>query len=282
MNDLTNDDVELNDDDQTELEAESQEEVEDDGAQTEEAEEIEIVLAGEEGSQPENQNNLGIRKRVNKLNAKVNAAEGVADEANSALETERQKNKLLQLALDQQNSTPAQPTGPPDPFDYDDGAKDAKYIEALDNHNQRFFEAQMERHTKAQPDPNAGKALEARQTSHYEAADKLGVTDYDEVEDRAIAILGRETVNKLIADLPNSPSVMYYLGINTDKTEQIAEMLRTSPVKGVLELGRLSAGITAQPKSKRKPAPDPDAELQGSSVARTNNGTRGPAGATFT
>ena len=39
------------------------------GAETDD-EVTEIVLEGEDGSQPVDQNNLGIRKRINKLNAK--------------------------------------------------------------------------------------------------------------------------------------------------------------------------------------------------------------------
>lgn len=281
MSDLQND-VELSGEDQAELETENQDEVEGEEGQQEEAPEIEIVLAGDEGSQPEAQSNLGIRKRVSKLNAKVNAAEGVADEANTALETMRQRNELLQLALDQKNAAPATPSGPPDPFDFDDGAKDAKYVDALHEYNRGFFKSEMARHTEAQPKPVDTRAIEARQTAHYEAADKLGMKDYAETEDKTIAILGRDTAVQMIGALDNSPEVMYYLGKNPAKAETIAELLNSNPVKGVLELGRLSAGLTAQPKAKRNAAPDPDAELEGSSVARNSKSTRGPAGATFT
>jgi hypothetical protein len=284
VSDLIKDEIELDDEDQIELEAEDQNEVEGDEEQSEDGDEIEIVLAGDVGSQPEVQNNLGIRKRVNKLNAKVNAAEGVADEANSALETERQKNKLLQLALDQRNQTPEQPSGPPDPFDYDDGGKDDKYIDALKAYNQRSFDDHMARHSSAQPDPEIRRDLEDRQTAHYEAADKLGIPDYAESEDRAISILGRDTVNQIIGALDNSPEILDHLGKNIAKANRIAGLLKTDPVKGVLELGQLSKSdaLTAQPKLQRKAAPDPDTELQGSSVARNTNGTRGPEGATFT
>ena len=152
VNDLK-DDVEVTDDDQTELETEGQEVAEGEEGQEEEAPEIEIVLAGDEGSQPENQSNLGIRKRVNKLNAKVSAAVEGESQANAELETMRQKNELLQLALEQQNAAPAKPSGPPDPFDFDDGAKDAKYVDALKQYNRDFFQAEMA------ADPRLGNPL---------------------------------------------------------------------------------------------------------------------------
>ncbi len=271
------------DENQTDVEQEDQDGAPD-GSESEDGQEpdgqeVEIVLKGDSGSQPDPKHS-GIRKRINKLNAKVNAAQEGEGQATAELETERQKNKLLQLALDQQNEPPA---GPPDPNDFDDGAKDTKYVEALEAHNLRFFDAQMERHTAAQPAPVDNRALERRQTQHYEAADKLGIKDYADVEDVAIGILGKQTVNQLIKDLDNSPAILYYLGKNPEKAESIAEMLSgPNAVKGVLELGALSAGLVAQPKVKRNAAPDPDDDLVGSSVSRTGRKQRGPAGATFT
>ncbi len=211
----------------------------------------------------------------------MNAAEGVADEANTALETMRQRNELLQLALDQKNATPATPSGPPDPFDYDDGAKDAKYVEALHEYNRGFFKSEMARHTEAQPKPVDTRARDARQTAHYEAADKLGVKDYAETEDKTIAILGRDTVVEIIGALDKSPEYMYYLGKNPDKAEYFADLLKRHPVKGILEIGDFARDLQKLRKSKRNAAPDPDDELEGSSVSRNSKSTRGPAGATF-
>lgn len=281
MNDLT-DEIENEAEDQLELDSDNQEEVDGEGGEQAEAEEVEIVLEGDEGSQPESQSNLGIRKRVNKLNAKVSAAEGAAEDATTALELERQKNKLLQLALEQQNGgAPAKASGPPDPFDFDDGAKDAKYVDALQEYNRAFIQAEMQAAQEAQPKPVDNRAVEARQVAHYEAAEKLGVKDYAEAEDKTIEILGQDTAVQMIGSLDNSPQVMYYLGKNPGKAEQLKELLAQNPVKGVLELGRLSAGLTTRPKAKRNAAPDPDSELEGSSVTRNTKGKRGPAGATF-
>lgn len=249
------------------------------GDQEPDGQEVEIVLKGDEGSQPA-QSNLGIRNRVRKLNAKVSAAQAGESQASSELATEREKNKLLQLALNQQK---ASPKGPPDPNDFDDGAKDAKYVEALEAHNREFFQSEMEKHTAAQSTPAANdSALERRQTEHYQAADKLGIPDYEVVEEKAIDILGKQTVNHLIKSLDNSPKLLYFLGKNPGKAEEIAEMLTGGDtVKAILEIGALSAGLIAQPKAKRKAAPDPDDDLEGASVSRTGNPTRGPAGATY-
>lgn len=246
-------------------------------------EEVEIVLAGDEGSQPA-QSNLGIRNRVRKLNAKVSAARQSESQVIAENETLKQQNELLKMAQEQQQLN-AQPKGPPDPSDFDDGAKDAKYVEALEAHNREFFRSEMDKHTAAQPVQQTAndRALERRQTQHYEAADKLGLPDYEEVEAATIGIFGNDTVNHLIKAVDNSPALLYYLGKNQTKAEEIADMLKgPDAVKGILELGALSKGLVAQPKAKRKQAADPDNELEGSSVSRNSRGERGPSGATFT
>lgn len=273
------------DENQTNVELEDQDGAPDgsegEDGQEPDGQEVEIVLTGNEGSQPA-QSDLGIRKRINKLNAKVSAAQTSESQVAAENETLRQQNELLRMAQEQQQ---AKPKGPPDPNDFDDGAKDAKYVEALESHNREFFRAEMEKHTAAQPtQPTAvDRALERRQTQHYEAADKLGIPDYAEVEDKTVGILGKDTVNHLIKAVDNSPSLLYYLGKNPAKAEEIADMLKgPDAIKGILELGALSKGLVAQPKAKRNLAPDPDDELIGSSPPRSKKGARGPEGATFT
>lgn len=247
--------------------------------------EVEIVLQGADGSQPK-RNPLGFTRRIRKLNATITAAEGEASQATTDLATEREKNKLLQLALDQKQAAPA---APPDPSDFDDGAKDPQYVAALNDFNGRDFDARMQRHTAAQPAPQpvVDRALERKQVEHYQAADKLKVKDYAETEDKAIAILGKTAVNILIesSDADVSVKVLNYLGKNPDRAEEIAAMLNgrgTLPAKGILALGALGATLVAKPKAKRNPAPDPDNELEGASVSRSGKKqTRGPKGAIY-
>ena len=236
--------------------------------------EVEIVLDGDDGSQPAVQNNLGIRKRINKLNTKVNAAQGEATQATADLENERQKNKLLQMALDQRGE--ATVSGPPDPLDYDDGARDDKYATALTDYTNGLVRAEMQRQA---PEPQTNRDLEVKQTQHYEAADKLGVKDYDDVEGQAVTILGKDTVNRLIGATQNSPRILYYLGKNPDKAQAIADLVKTDPIKGVMELGVLDARLKVSTKAKRNQAPNPDDELEGALSPRKT--TRGPKGATY-
>jgi len=256
---------ELSEDDETKTEAELKDaeiEPSDDGtegAEGADAEEAEIVLAGDEGSQPGNEN-LGIRRRVNKLNAKVAAAQDSKTAAEAALDVEKERNRLLQLALDQQgDGTPEIP----DPNDFDDGAADPKYISALQAHITKGVLENVEKSQAAQPAPQRAPDLEAKQVKHYKRADTLKVRDYDDTEDKAITILGQDISNQVIASTEKSPEILYYLGKNPGRAEEIAELIKTDPIKGVLEIGKLEARLTVKPKAPSDPAPDPDAELEG-------------------
>ena len=237
----------------------------------------EIVLDGDEGSHPQDEQR-GIRKRINKLNAKVTEAKAGQEQSSAELEVERERNRLLQLALDQQD----QPVdGPPDPNDFDDGLADAGYIKAIRDHIAKEIRAEMLQTTQeTQVKQETDTALQSRQVEHYKRADTLKVKDYDDTEDKAIAILGQDVTNQLIGASDKSPEVLYYLGKNEKVAKELADLLKSNPVKGVLRIGALEAKLIARPKSKRNVAPDPDTELSGGTAGRKKT-TAGPAGATY-
>ena len=248
------------------------------GNQETEVEEFEIVNPADDGSQP-NDNAPGFRKRINKLNSKVEAAKEEATNVSSELAMERQKNELLQLALDQQKAKP-EAVMPPNPLDFDDGAGDPKYVAALHGYNQQFIQDALAKHTAAQQPapPTRDVELEKSQTAHYERAAKLGVPDYDDTEDKAIDILGKDIVNQFIKASSHSHKVLYHLGKNREKAEALGQLIRSDPIKGVLKLGELGADLVVQKKA-RKSAPNPDKELVGARSGASRKGGKGP---TFT
>jgi hypothetical protein len=228
--------------------------------------EVEIVLDGDDGSQPHKQH--GIQKRVNKLNDKVAKAEGKATDATNELALERERNKLLRLALEQK--APVEVPTPPDPVDYDEGVRDPKYVNALNAYNQPMIAAEVQKQTASLTPVQADvvdPALVKKQTKHYERAEELGAKDFDEVEDKAIEILGKEAVNQLIKGSDESHLILYYLGKNPEKAKDIAKLIKEDAVRGVLQLGRLSAQLSVKPRANSEPTPDPDEELQGGSPA---------------
>ncbi len=226
--------------------------------------EVEIVLPEDDGSQPKPKH-LGIRKRINKLNARNDATTERATTAEADVKVLQAKNELLELALTQNKKEP-ETALPPDPNNFDDGASDTKYVAALNAHNMAFFDAEFAKRTNVQQNtPKPVHAdLERKQNAHYEAADKLGVKDYDDTEDKAIAILGKSAANQLIAAIPDSsPRVLYYLGKNESVAQELADLIKSDPVAGVLKLGALGAQLKVQPKRKSGATPNPDDELVG-------------------
>lgn len=239
------------------------------GESNDEGDQVDVVLA-DDGSQPKTKRpNRGFSRRVNKLNRRNDASQLEASHATEALETERQKNRLLQLALDQKSE--AGPATAPDPSKFDDGVSDPRYIQANNDFLLNRAGENAKKHIpKQEPQtPQTDYALERKQTTHYENAEKLGVSDYETVEDKAIEILGNDIVNQLIASNDRSHLILYHLGKNPSKAEDIADLVKTNPIRGVMELGALGEGLkVVRGKAKTEPAPDPDDELEGTSPSK--------------
>lgn len=238
--------------------------------------EAEITLRSDGGSQPEKDNQIGIRRRINKLNAKREAAEAESSETTQKLAVMDERNRMLQLSIDQMKAQ-SEATKPPDPNDFDDGALDPKYISAQNAFNQEVIQAAVKKQTDQivlqQPQPAVSAELLQRQERHYKRAAELGNKDFYEVEEKAIGILGKDIVNHLIENSDRSAELLYYLGINSDTAEELAELVKSHPIKGVLKLGALEADLVVKP-AKRNQAPDPDEELEGSVPPSQNASAR--------
>lgn len=233
-------------------------EAEEGAEESSEDEEHEVVL--ETGDAPrftQAEVNDIVARRVARLNGKSEAKEDKA----SALEEE---NRLLRLALEQRK-----PSGPPSPNDFDDGEFDPAYTKAMEEHAALQREAEVDRKVEEKlraaaeerARAEAAAALESRQREHYGRAARLKVKDYEATEDVAIEALGQQVVNQVIANFDDSHTLLYYLGKNPGRAAQIASLLRTNPIQGVAQIGRLQSQIIVKPKVT--PAPDPEAELEG-------------------
>jgi len=251
--------------------------VEDGAEETPEVLENEIILDGEEGSQPDKQS--GIRSRINKLNAKVDVANGATSDAEKRLAVVEEQNKLLRMAANQRKEAET-PNTPPNPDDFDDGVRDPKYAQAFNAYNQPFIDAAVKQQTshlsQQQQDDSASVNLVKMQTEHYVRAEALSIKDFDDVEDKAIGILGKDITNQLIKNSPESHLILYHLGKNPSKAERFSELVKTDPLKAVLQLGALGAKLSVKPRGKTEPTPDPDEELQGGSpsAAKSNKHQR--------
>jgi len=243
-------------------------------------EEFEVVRESK-GSQPKPAGNLGISKRINKLNAKVETAVQGEEKANAELILANERTRLLQIQLDQQNETQDQPVLPK-PDDFDDGVHDPEYIKQVGVYQNAVIEYQVSQQVKQQVQEATkqtvqtqstaiqSQELKRKQIKHYEQADKLGMKNYAEVEDKAIEILGTKTVNVIIDNFTEDSHILLgYLGLNPGEAQRIAEKLKINPIQGVAELGALRSELKIKPKTKI--TPDPDNPLPGGSPSGAND-----------
>lgn len=247
---------------------------------TEQDQEFEVVLESK-GSQPDEpaktQRISGVSKRINKLNARVDSAQQGEERASNELLLANERNRLLQIQLEQRNETQAQPVMP-NVDDFDGGVHDPEYVKKFQEyqnvHVQKEINRQVQEATKQTVQSGRqtvqSQQLERKQVKHYEQASKMGMKNYAEAEDKAIEILGTKTVNVIIDNFTEDSHILLgYLGVNTDKAQAIADKILTNPILGVAELGALRSKLKVKPKSKI--TPNPDTPLAGGSPSGSND-----------
>lgn len=256
-----------------ELEAEGKTEEEIEAALKSDGEDEVIITR--EGTQPQKftqqQVDDIVHKRIKRLNNKVEDATSTTSQTNAELELEREKNKLLALALEQaKENKQVQEVKRPDPNDFDDGVLDPEYIKQNDAYIDNMVQKQVEQRvakatenvSKQNSQEEQSQALLKKQVKHYERAEEIGAKDYEQTEDVALKALGNEVANHIIDNFDDSHVILYYLGKNPDEAARIAKLIETRPIKGVAEVGRLSAELKIKPKQKDI-TPNPDEEIKG-------------------
>ncbi|QDP61809.1 MAG: putative scaffolding protein [Prokaryotic dsDNA virus sp.] len=267
------------------LEPITSEENEIEEVETEEVETDEIE-SGEEGdeeieeTQPQKtftQQELNeiVQKRLAKLNKKK--GDEPDDDTKSQLELERERNKLLTLAMQQATQGKQQPSdAAPDPDKFDGGEYDPEYkrqyeaylLKKNEGHVQQLLSKERENDQRQRQQEAQTRELEAAQRAHYERALTLEVKDYDKHEDRVIEALGPEAFNVIIQGFDDSHALANYLGTpaNQAKLDKLNDLVKqgtsVSTAKALAELGRISASLAVN--SKSKPAPNPVDPLEGS------------------
>jgi len=252
-----------------ELEADKDKPAEGDEDPKEEDQEFEVVRETGESQTSTAPKQTGFRKRINKLNQKIVNANQERDNATTDKAILEEKNKLLEIALEQARSGKVDPVNPPNPDDYDAGTLDPEFIRKKEawtdaRIDQRISEG-IAKATKStvETQSTSTKAidLQKKQASHYERAEKIGVKDYEATEDKAIEALGLEYTNHVIDHFNDSQNILYYLGKNPKDAEHLRSVLDESLVLGVAEIGRLRSEIRVRPK--KQTTPNPDAPLEG-------------------
>lgn len=113
---------------------------------------------------------------------------------------------------------------------------------------ERRKEQQAEAIRKQQEDEKAVR------TTYRTAAAALKVRDFDEAEDTICATLSETQQNILLAGCDNAALVVYALGKNPAKADELAKI--TNPVKFAVALGKLEKEIKVTNRKPNKPAPE--------------------------
>jgi len=195
-------------------------------------EEVEIIVEGEDEPASKTQRPHGLQKRFNKLTGKINAANTQADKETRRADMLEEENKLLRLRQAQADS----PASRPDEDDFDTRAE---YLTALDGYdNERIAKvaqeqmAQIVQQNQTQTTQvNQNAQLEESLTEHYNRADTLKMSNYEELEDKAIDILGNDLSKVIMSSTEKSHLIMAHLGANPGKAEELVNLVKVNPVR---------------------------------------------------
>ncbi len=260
-----------------------------DEAQDEEEQADETSLE-DQGSQPgKDKQPKGFIRRIQKQKAKL---AGAQDELAKAREESSRKDREIELlkleketnAAEKSQST-NQTKGEPDPDDYDDGIYDKNYLADTRKHltevaketARQEFANLTQQQTQGQKDQEKESGREEALKAHYSKAAKMGVKDYEAVDDKAWDILGHEFVSAVAENFENSHKIIYHLGANPKEAEKLLAMMKSNPIKGVAWVSKLDAKLAG---SRHPEPPEPDEEYRGGRTS--SKGSSFSDGATFT
>jgi hypothetical protein len=168
------------------------------------------------------------------------------------------ENELLRLQNEQLQERLASGQVKPRPKAADFGSTDDFEKAEREWLDERITKGVTETLRKAAPAAPArgagGDDDEAALDAHYERSAKLKAADFDEAENEVIGAIGKDAARHIITTFPNSEAVMYALGKNPKKLEEIAGLLKRAPVKAIVALTKYADSIQLKP---RKKAPDP-------------------------
>ncbi len=234
---------------------------------------LEVVRVVDEGTQPDKQQRIDdfVSKRLRRERKKTDA---VTQETNAELGLVKQELQLTKLALEQAKVGVAPKI--PNPDDFDDGFADPKYQSAFNTYQQGLIQDQVQKLTASVSVPAKDTEYLVRaKRRHYELAVNNAPKDYMEIEDAVIDVLGEEVVDHLILADPHAYKAIYFLGKNSEEVHELGALFKTGngddAIKATLRIGGLLKGVKFQKKSKSKPAPEPDDELEGGTPSASDS-----------
>lgn len=250
--------------DETEAETETEAEVEVvDTSVTEETEE------GEPARQkPRRKDRRQVRRLLNKTDKLTNELQ----QSNSQIQN--LQNQINQMQGVQQPPQASPQVGEKMPLLTDFYNDEAQHATAMQAWYQRQIDTTVNtRMTQFSQETNAQQQQvlsQQKQQDHYQAADSLQVSDYEEAEETAIKLLGNPLANEIVNRAENSATVLYHFGKNPQVAIDFANLAKHDAVGAAVKLGQLSGSLKVRPKMNGGRA-NPETKIEGSAATKAPN-----------
>lgn len=207
-----------------------------------------------------------VPRRVRKLLDRNDQLKGELSNNQDVMSEKDAENQLLRMQLVQMNQSVQKKEKAVKPTMESCGFDEGKYDSAMQTFTRSGAESVFSEKIGELQQQQNQQAIEQQKNkaigAHYERADALKVKDYDEAEEAAVSVLGSELVQNIAASADDSHTLIYYLGKNKAKAEELKLLFANDPAKATYALGKLAAGLTIKPVTK-KSTPDIDSPLEG-------------------
>lgn len=219
-------------------------------------EEVEIVLEGDSPSpNGERKQGSGVRRLIKRI-----------DRAKSENEALRAENELLRRNASGQGNAEDRPLKRPtmESCGHDEDEFN-RQLDAYEEQRDKRFLSQVQSSVTqhVQPANNGPSPID----KHYERAEKLNVSDFNEAQDAAIEVMGQAVVSQIAENFSKSEYLIYYLGKNPVKAQEIQRLAASNPIAAAAELGVLQNKLSLKPKTRQ--SIDPEAKLEPGGSAPT-------------
>jgi len=239
-----------------------------------ETEEVEVVDTSdveeeEEGEPAPKKPRRKDRRQVRRLLNKTDRLTSELSESNSQIQN--LQNQINQMQAPKAPASPQAPTAERMPVLSDFMHDETQHNQALQNWYENHINTTVNsRMTQFNQETNAQQQQvlsQQRQQDHYQAADDLRVSDYEDAEEKAIKLLGNQLANEIVNRADNSATVLYHFGKNPQAAIDFANLAKRDAVGAAMKLGQLSGSLKVRPKVTGGRA-NPESKIEGSAAGK--------------
>lgn len=229
---------------------------------------VEFVVEGEESSQTPGNDTVPVAVHID-LKKKLRQEKQQNQESSQTLENVQQENELLRAQLKLQNGQTEEPQMPTlESCDGDEERYNTEMAAYQDHQINKRVDARMTEHSNTQATTAQQEQFDERLDSglqkHQEQAAEFKIPDYGDALSAFSAAFGSKAAEQMIADESINAPTVYHLWKNPQKMQNLANMVRVSPLKAAISIGELKASIV--PKNKSGEPPPPADKLDGGNM----------------